>query len=279
MTERLHFHFSLSCIGEGNGNPLQCSCLENPRDGGAWWAAVHGVAQSWTRLKRLSSSSSSKEPIYIHDVLSLVTQLCLTLWDPMDGSLPGSSVHGDSPGHNTAVGCHALLQGIVPTQGSNPALLHYREILYHLSQQRSPRIQQWVANPFSRETSLSRNWTRVSCIAGRYVSISLAISLPIQINQVSQPLGGFPSLCPWRSILNDYNVTTVHFLLLPKYWFNPRMNQTWEMSSSTTGSSGSCRDTTRINWRRDSMPPRWHTLEICLGLILMSNFSSCSGLW
>ena len=56
-TDRLHFHFSLSCMGEGNGNPLQCSCLENPRDGGAWWAAVYGVAQSWTRLKRLSSSS------------------------------------------------------------------------------------------------------------------------------------------------------------------------------------------------------------------------------
>ena len=50
-TERLHVHFSLSCIGEGNGNPLQCSCLENPKDGGAWWAAVYGVAQSRTRLK------------------------------------------------------------------------------------------------------------------------------------------------------------------------------------------------------------------------------------
>src|SRR5574339_905183 len=59
MTERLHFHFSLSCIGEGNGNPLQCSWLENPRDGGAWRTAIYGVAQSWTRLKRLSSSSSS----------------------------------------------------------------------------------------------------------------------------------------------------------------------------------------------------------------------------
>ena len=58
-TEQLHFHFSLSGIGEGNGNPLQCSCLEDPRDGGAWWAAVYGDAQSWTRLKRLSSSSSS----------------------------------------------------------------------------------------------------------------------------------------------------------------------------------------------------------------------------
>ena len=50
-TERLHFHFSLLCIGEGNGNPLQCSCLENPWDGGAWWAAVYGVTQSVTRLK------------------------------------------------------------------------------------------------------------------------------------------------------------------------------------------------------------------------------------
>ena len=59
-TERLHFHFSLSCIGEGNGNPLQCSCLENPRDGGAWWAAIYGATQSRTRLKRLSSSSATK---------------------------------------------------------------------------------------------------------------------------------------------------------------------------------------------------------------------------
>ena len=57
MTEQLHFHFSLSCIGEGNGNPLQCSRLENPRDGGAWWAAIYGVAPSRTRLKWLSSSS------------------------------------------------------------------------------------------------------------------------------------------------------------------------------------------------------------------------------
>ena len=60
-TEWLHFHFSLSCIGEGNGNPLQCSCLENPRGGGAWWAAVYGVAQSQTRLRWLSSSSSNND--------------------------------------------------------------------------------------------------------------------------------------------------------------------------------------------------------------------------
>ena len=59
-TERLHFDFSLACVGEGNGNPLQCSCLENLRDGGAWWAAIYGVSQSRTRLKQLSSSSKSK---------------------------------------------------------------------------------------------------------------------------------------------------------------------------------------------------------------------------
>ena len=58
-TEQLHLHFSHSCIGEGNGNSLQCSCLENPRDRGAWWAAVSGVTQSWTQLS--SSSSSSKQ--------------------------------------------------------------------------------------------------------------------------------------------------------------------------------------------------------------------------
>ena len=59
MTEQLHFHFSPPCTEEGSGNPLQCSCLENPRDGGAWWAAIYGVAQSRTRLKQLSSSSNS----------------------------------------------------------------------------------------------------------------------------------------------------------------------------------------------------------------------------
>ena len=66
ITEQLHFHFSLSCIGEGNGNPLQCSCLENPRDEGAWWAAVYGAAQSRTRLKRLSMSIVTNGIMHIH---------------------------------------------------------------------------------------------------------------------------------------------------------------------------------------------------------------------
>ena len=78
MTERLHFHFSLSCIGEGNGNPLQCSCLENPRDGGTWWAAIYGVAQSRTWLKRLSSSSSSEYPYII--LFSIIVDICWRNW-------------------------------------------------------------------------------------------------------------------------------------------------------------------------------------------------------
>jgi len=77
----IHFHFSLACIGGGNGNPLQCSCLENPRDGGAWWAAVYGVAQSWKRLKRLNNNlqgriqgppTASAKPLLCLAILALV---------------------------------------------------------------------------------------------------------------------------------------------------------------------------------------------------------------
>ena len=71
LTEQLHFQFSLSCIGEGNGNPLQYSCLENLRDEGTWWADIYGVAQSWTRLKRFSSSSSTvKSSTYKQRIIS-----------------------------------------------------------------------------------------------------------------------------------------------------------------------------------------------------------------
>ena len=87
MTEQLHFHFSLSCIGEGNGNPLQCSCLENPRDGGAWWAAIYRVTQSRTQLKQLSSSSSRYSK-WIHNIpidhfslqFNLVNTICFILF-------------------------------------------------------------------------------------------------------------------------------------------------------------------------------------------------------
>ena len=79
-TEQLHFHFSLSCIGEGNGNPLQCSCLENPRDRGAWWATVYGVTQSRTRLKRLSSSSSTVSiEMIVWFLFFILLMCCITL--------------------------------------------------------------------------------------------------------------------------------------------------------------------------------------------------------
>ena len=105
----LHFHFSLLCIGEGNGNPLQCSCLENPRDGGAWWAAVYGVTQSWTWLKGLSSSSS------IH-LRRNRAQLFATPWTILYSPW-------NSPGRNTGVDSSSFpLQGIFPTQGSNLGL-------------------------------------------------------------------------------------------------------------------------------------------------------------
>ena len=91
-TERLHFHFSLSCIGEGNGNPLQYSCLENPKDGRAWWAAIYGAAQSWTWRKRLNSSSreslntatktqrSQKEPQKVKNILTQRTKRRKRWW-------------------------------------------------------------------------------------------------------------------------------------------------------------------------------------------------------
>jgi len=86
----------------------------------------------------------------------------------MDYSLPGSSAHGDAPGKNTEVDYHALLQEIFLTQGSNPGLLHCKQILHHLSQQGKPRILEWVAYPFSRGTSRPRNRTGVSGIASGF---------------------------------------------------------------------------------------------------------------
>ena len=105
--------------------------------------------------------------IVAHNV-GLVSLSCLTLCNPMDCNLPGFFVHGDSPGKNTGEGCHALLQGIFPAQGSNPGLLHCRWILYQLSHKGSPRILEWVAYPFSNGSSLPRNQTGVSCIAGGF---------------------------------------------------------------------------------------------------------------
>ena len=142
-TERLHFHFSLSCIGEGNGNPLQCSCLENPRDGEAWWAAVYGVAQSRTRLKWLSSSKSSVR-LYGKNKNSNKSYHCE--WNAVSlririhtflASFMSSLANFLLPFLTFSI---SFLKGIFPTQGLNPGLPHCRvkQTLYRLSHQGSP---------------------------------------------------------------------------------------------------------------------------------------------
>ena len=116
-----------------------------------------------------SSCSSAHFYLYIPSpVLHLVTYSCLTLCDPMKCSLLGSSVYGDSPGKNTGVDCHAFLQGIFPTQGSNPSLQHCRGLLYHLTYHKSPGILEWIVYPFSRGSYWHRNHTGVLCIAGEF---------------------------------------------------------------------------------------------------------------
>ena len=122
-TEQLHFQFSPSCIGEGNGNPLQCSCLENPRDGGALWAAVYGVAQSRTRLKWLSSSSSSISIISLVQ-FSSVAQSCPTLFDTRNCSTPGIPVH-----HQESIQTHVhwvsdAIQPSYPLSSPSPPALN-----------------------------------------------------------------------------------------------------------------------------------------------------------
>ena len=106
----------------------------------------------------------------LFQILSLLylscVQVFVTPWTVC--SLPGSSVHGDSAGKNTGVGSHAFLQGIFTTQESNPGLQHCRRILYHLSHQGSPRIQEWVTFSFSKGSFQPRDQTGVFCIALQY---------------------------------------------------------------------------------------------------------------
>ena len=148
MTERLHFHFSPSCIGEGNGNPLQCSCLESPRDGGATRAAVYGVAQSQTRLKQLSSSSSRLYSSWnspgqntgVGSLSLLQGNLPYPGIEPRSSTLQADSLPAEPQGKpkNTGVGSLSFLQWIFLIQEWNHGLLHCRQILYQLSYQGSP---------------------------------------------------------------------------------------------------------------------------------------------
>ena len=150
MTEQLHFHFSLSCLGEENGNPLQCSCLENLRDRGAWWAAVYGVAQSRKRLKWLSSSSRPPCPSLSPKVCSNLCPLsrwcyltisssaalffCLQSFPPL-GSFPMSQLF-ESGGQSFGVSASVLpmnMQGWFPLGLTALISLLYKELSRFLS--------------------------------------------------------------------------------------------------------------------------------------------------
>ena len=131
-TERLHFHFSLSCIGEGNGNPLQCSCLENPRNGGAWWPAIYGVAQGQTQLKWLSSSSSSSINVKINlkiikDYVIVMSPSSFSRWFWLSESFRDGSVVKNLPVNSGDTGLIPG-SGIAPGGGNgNPVQYSYLE--------------------------------------------------------------------------------------------------------------------------------------------------------
>ena len=153
--------------------------------------------------------------IHVHThMLCLVAHSCLTLCDHMDCSSPGScsSVHGNSPAKNTGVGCHAILQGIFPSQGSNPGLPHCRLILYHLSHQGSPRILEWVAYTFSGGTSPSWYRTMVSCIAGGFLPAELPRK-PVRIHIFHQIFISFFSITSLYSFL-FYVIIVIQIILL-----------------------------------------------------------------
>ena len=163
-----------------------CPTLCDPMDCHPLGSSVHGVLQAtipeWVAfpfpkefpqpllnpcLLHLLHWQEDSLALSHHTVLlCLVAQKCLTLCNPMDYSW--ILCPWDSPGKNTGVGCHAFLQRIIPTQGSNPGLLYCRRILYHLNHQGSPWILNLVAYSFSRGSSQTRNGTRVSWMAGRF---------------------------------------------------------------------------------------------------------------
>ena len=131
-TERLHFHFSLSCTGEGNGNPLWYSCLENPRDEGAWWAAVYGVTQSRTQLKWFSSSSIPYGiPSCVKMKVNWKWQLLSHVWlFAIPWTAHQAPLSMGFPRQEYWSGLILPSPGDLPDPGSNPDLLHCRKILY-----------------------------------------------------------------------------------------------------------------------------------------------------
>ena len=156
----------------------------------------------------------SWDAISLCAVLCLVAQSCLTLCDPMD-----SSVHEDSPGKNTGVGCHALLQGIFPTQGSNPGLLHCRWLLYQLSHPGRPWILEWVVCPFSRGSSWPRNRTGIPCIAGRFFTNWATREAPFPVWSILKLKLVLPLAQLWGSYIHSPNALGTPWNLIPSLFF------------------------------------------------------------
>ena len=144
-------HFLLQCMKVKSQSEVAQSCLtlSDPMDCSPPGSSVHGIFQArvleWGAIAFPQHRASDDYILTLRYVLYLVAQSCPTLCNPRDCSLPDTSVHGDSPGKNTRVDCHALLQGIFPTQGSSPGLLYGRQILYHLSYQGS-RDNNYIGN-------------------------------------------------------------------------------------------------------------------------------------
>ena len=177
----------------GQEDPLEkemathSSILAWRMDRGAWQATVHGVTNSRTWLKQLNTTQHQEPrwsywpsdhilgprglvPMALFSFNRRITNMFCESRSVMSSCLWLRELYSpwNSPGQNTGVGSLSLLQGIFPTQGSNPGLPHCRQILYQLSHQGSPSILEWVAYPFSSRSSWPRNWTGVSCIAGGF---------------------------------------------------------------------------------------------------------------
>ena len=162
--------------GEGSGNSPQYTCLKNPTNRGAWQATFYGVAkrQTWLRNSQISLHRDINK-LHLNSLFESRIMKWSESHSVMSDSLQLHGLHSvrNSLGQNTGVGSLSLLQGIFPNQGSNPGLPYWRQILYQLNHQGSPRILDQVAYPFSRGSSWPRNWTRVSCIAGGFFLLTV----------------------------------------------------------------------------------------------------------
>ena len=150
----------------GSSPLLEARCSRDPETGCVSSCSGDRVLGSHP-CSHLETCRSGYCSLNIFTFVCFVAQSCPTLCDPMDYNPPGSVVHGDFPGKNTGVGCHALLQGNFPTQGWNPGIQHHRWILYHLCHQGSPWILEWVAYPFSRRSSQNRKGSLPAELPGK----------------------------------------------------------------------------------------------------------------